>query len=158
MHGGKNRHAPGHPQHPAPLWFQSRTEMDFSSCHLLLRAADRAQHARVRETPAQDARHSFLDFFFRGLGILVEKNFGGKNHATQAIAALRGFLIDERLLNRMRLVDGSQTFERDDLESLHRFHRSSAGANRLSLHHDGAGSALPEATPEFWPAQPGGMP
>ena len=104
------------------------------------------QRHRTRDIPSSN-------FFFRGLGIFIEKRFGGKNHAAQAIAALRGLLFDERFLNRVRLVDRAQTFESDDLGALHRFHRRDAGAHRLALHEDRAGSALSEAAAEFRAAQ-----
>src|ERR1700722_4088118 len=138
---------------PATLEFRFREEMDFSSRHLLFRAADRAQHARVREAAAQDARHSFLDFFFRGLGMFVEKSFGRKNNSVQAIAALRGLLFDERFLNGVRLVNRAQSLELDNFDALHRFHRCDAGANSLALHNNRAGSALSEAAAEFRSAQ-----
>src|ERR1700722_10454214 len=127
--------------------------MDFSSRHLLVRAADRAQHASVREAAAKDARHSFLDFFFSCLGMLVEKSFSGENYAVQAKAALGSLLFNESFLYRMRLVDRAQPFQRDDLKALNRFHRRDAGAHRLALHKDRAGSALAEATAEFRAAQ-----
>src|ERR1700733_13585372 len=153
MCGARIRRAPGRPRRLAPSGFRSREEMDFSSRHLLLSAADRAQHPRVREAAAKDARHSFLDFFFRGLWILIEKNLGRENDAAQAITTLRGLLIDERLLNGVRFLGGAQAFDSDDLGALHRSHFSSTGANRLSLNHYRAGSALSEAAAEFRAAQ-----
>src|SRR4029077_15404814 len=104
---------------------------------------------RVREAAAEDARHSLLDLFFRRLGIFVEKSLGGENDAIQAIAALRGLLLDERFLDGVRLVDGAQTFEGDDLDALYRFHPRDAKGNRLAFHQDRAGSALSQAAAEL---------
>ena len=127
--------------------------MDFSSRHFLLRAPDRAKHARVGEATAQDAGHSFLDLPFRRLGIFIEKGFGGEDDAVQAIAALRGLLFDEGFLDGVRLVDGAQPFESDDLDAQHRLDRGDAGADRLALYKNRAGSALSETAAEFRAAQ-----
>jgi hypothetical protein len=81
--------------------------MDFSSRDPLFRALYGAEHTRMREATAQDAGHSFLDFFFRGPGILIKKGFGGEDHAVQAEAALRSLLLNECFLYRVWLVDGA---------------------------------------------------
>src|SRR5258708_26147786 len=128
--------------------------MSFSSRHLLSRAPNRAKHASMREATAQNTRHYFLDFLLRRLGIFIQKSFGGHNDAIQAKAALRGLLFDERFLDGMRLVDGAQTFESDDLDSLHRFHRCDTGADRLALHKHRARSALTQPATEFRATQP----
>ena len=107
----------------------------------------------MRETPAEHARHRFLNLFFAGLRILVEKRFGGQNHAAQAKSALRGILVDKGLLNGVRFFDRAQAFESRNFHALHGLDRSDAGADRLALYNHGAGSALAEAAAEFRAAQ-----
>ena len=45
----------------------------------------------------------------------VEQLLGRHDHAVDAVAALRRLLVDERLLQRMRLVDRAETFDGGDL-------------------------------------------
>jgi len=107
----------------------------------------------MREATAQNTRHSFLDFLFRRLRVFIQKSLGGHDDAIQAKPALRGLLFYERSLDGVRLVDGAQTFKCDDLDSLHRFYRRDAGANRLTLHKHSARSALSQPATEFRAAQ-----
>ena len=74
----------------------------------------------MREAAAQHAGHRLLDLRVGRLRILIEERLGGQDDAVQAEAALRGLLVDERLLDRMRLLDGAEPFERRDLGARHR--------------------------------------
>src|ERR1700722_7074540 len=75
-------------------------------------AFDGGHHSDMSEAAAQDAGHRLLDLLFCSPGILVEKGFGGHYDATHAESTLRRLFVDECLLNRVRLLDRSQTFER----------------------------------------------
>src|SRR5215470_1041707 len=108
--------------------------MNFSSRHLLSRLLNGAEHSRVRKAPAEDPRHAFLNLLFASLGILVEERLGGQNYCVKAKTALRRLLVNECLLKRVRLLDRSDSLERGDLQPLHGFNRSDAGADRLPLH------------------------
>ena len=65
--------------------------------------------------------------------ILVEERLGGQDDAAQAEAALRGLLVDERLLNRMRLLGRAQAFERRDLGTGDRADRRDARPDGLAV-------------------------
>ena len=49
-----------------------------------------------------------------GCGLLIEERLCGEDHAAQAEAALRGLLVDERLLKRVRPLRRAEAFERGD--------------------------------------------
>ena len=70
---------------------------------------------RVREAAAEHAGHRLLDLGVARLRVLIEERLRREDDAVQAEAALRRLLVDERLLNRMRLLDGAEPFERRDL-------------------------------------------
>ena len=50
----------------------------------------------------------------RRLRVLIEKCLRGQDHAVQAEAALRRLFVDERLLDRVRLLRRAETLERRD--------------------------------------------
>ena len=77
------------------------------------------------------------DLGLGGIGILVEENFGGHNHAVRAISALRGLLLNERCLDVMRMLHGAQTLERGDLPVLHRTDGDATRPDRFPVHDDG---------------------
>ena len=64
---------------------------------------------------------------------------------------MRRLFVDERLLDRVRLLDRSQPVQRDDVGAGYGSDRRYTGAERLTLHDDGAGAALPEPAAEFRP-------
>ena len=66
------------------------------------------EHAHVGEAAAENAGHGALDLLVAGFGIFVEEGFGGHDDRIQAKAALRGLLVDESLLDRVRLVEGAE--------------------------------------------------
>ena len=91
---------------------------------------------------------SVADLLVRGVGFRIEKSFRRQDHAAQAISALRRSLIDERLLNRMRLLRSAESFQRGDLGLANRAHRHHAGPHNLPAQHHGARAALRQATPK----------
>ena len=76
---------------------------------------DRAQHPRVREAPAQHARQRLPDLRLGRLRILIQERLGRQDDAAQAEPALRRLLVDERLLERVRLLGRAEAVERRDL-------------------------------------------
>ena len=82
---------------------------------------DGAKHPRVRGAAAQHAGHRLPDLRVRRFRVPIEERLGGHDDAVDAEAALHRLLVDERLLNRMRLVDRAETFERRDLGARRRF-------------------------------------
>src|SRR4051795_5367634 len=74
--------------------------------------------------------------------IAVQQFLRRQDHATGAVAALGCLLLDERLLEHVRLVDRAETFEGRDLARLQRTDRYDAGAHRSAVDQHGAGPAL----------------
>src|SRR3990172_3876714 len=112
---------------------------------------DGAQHPCVREAPAQHGRERLLDLRVGGIGRPVEKRLRGQDDAVQAEAALRSLLVDERLLNRVRLRRRPESFERRDLGAVKRGDRCDAGPDGAAPHDHCAGTALAEPAAELRP-------
>src|SRR5207245_354379 len=110
---------------------------------------DRPQHPRVREAAAQHAGQRLLNLGVARRGVLIEESLRRQDDAAEAKAALRRLLVDERFLNRVRVVRRTETFERGDLGAVHRADRRDARADRAAADDDRAGAALPEAAAEF---------
>src|SRR5579864_3371321 len=107
----------------------------------------------MRETTAQHAGHRFLNLGVAGPRILVEESLGGHDHAVDAEAALRRPLVNKRFLNRVRLFESSDAFQRGDVGARYCIDGRYAGADRLTLYDHRARSALPQAATELRPAQ-----
>src|SRR6185436_10372713 len=116
-------------------------------------ALDRAQHARVHEAAAEDARQRLLDLAVGRARVLIEKRLRGEDHAVQAEAALPRLLLDEGALDRMGPLRRAQPLEGRDLRAADAADRGHAGADRAAADDHGAGAALAEAAAEFRPAQ-----
>src|SRR5262249_21154144 len=71
------------------------------------------------------------------------------DHAVRAIAALRGLLVDEGLLQRMRLLDRAEPLERRHLALPDLGNRRNAGARCNSVQEHRAGAALRKPATEF---------
>ena len=63
----------------------------------------------MHEAAAKHAREGPLDVAIGWTGIRVDERLDCQNDATQAETALRGLLVDERLLERVWLVDGPES-------------------------------------------------
>jgi len=83
------------------------------------------------------------------LRIAVEQVGRRHDHAARAIAALSRLLIDEGLLQRVRLVERAEPFERGHLVSLDRAYRRHAGASSRAVDQHRAGAALRQAAAVF---------
>src|ERR1051325_6482601 len=94
-----------------------------SSCHRLSIFLHRPQHADVGEASAQNAGHGLLNLRLASFGILVQECLGRHDDAVQAEAALGGLLLDERLLDWMRLFGSADAFKSRDLGALDRLQR-----------------------------------
>src|SRR5512146_810861 len=97
----------------------------------------------------------------RGANLLARRSLGPRDergrrhdHSVDAVGALRGLLVDERLLHRMRLVDRAEALDRRDRAAGRGGKRSSARANRgaVDVHH--ARAALPKSAPELGSREP----
>src|SRR5262245_18806943 len=112
--------------------------------------ANRRPHARVRETAAQDCGQRLLQLCVGRLRILIERRLRGQDHAAEAITALRGLLVNERLLDRMGLRRRAEALERSDLGAGDARDRRHTRADRAAAADDHrTGSALTKAATEF---------
>src|SRR6266571_3842962 len=82
-----------------------------SMLHLLIHAQTLARHSsldgaddsQVASAAAQDAVQSPADIRLRWMGVFVKQHFGIHNHAVHAVPALRRLLVNERLLEPVRM-------------------------------------------------------
>src|SRR5262249_33438172 len=112
-------------------------------------AFDRAQHPRVGEAATEHAGHRVLDLLIRWSGVLVDERLRRENDAVQAVAALRGLLVDECLLYRVRLFGRAETFERRDFRAADRSNWCDARADRAAVDDRRARPALTKAATEL---------
>ena len=82
----------------------------------------------------------------------TREEIAGMKNAPEAQTVLTR-LVDEGLLDGMRLVGSSQTFESGDLRSHSGFHGGDARANSSPFQDHGAGSALAQAAAELGATQ-----
>ena len=68
----------------------------------------------MRAAAAEIAVERLGDLAPRRRGIAVEQRLRGDEDAREAVAALAGLLVDERLLQRMRLLGRAEPFDRRD--------------------------------------------
>jgi len=108
----------------------------------------------MRPAPAQDACERLLDLFVGGMGILIEKGLRGENYAVDAVPALRCLLVDEGLLDRMRMLDGPEPLQREDLLVSGCRNGSDTRVDRFTIRKDGARSALGEPATKLRSIQP----
>src|SRR5262245_4840965 len=93
-------------------------------------ALDRADDAQMRAAAAKVVHERRLDLVLARLRIRLEERRSLHDHAVDAIAALHGLLVDERLLQPMRLLGRTETLERYDLAALDGGDRHDARAHR----------------------------
>ena len=82
-----------------------------------------------------------------GWGSGVLKQGGQRNHdAVDAVATLRSLFVDEALLNRVRLLGGTEAFNRRDVFALNRFKGDVATLHGLPVQQDGTTAACARTT------------
>src|SRR5207244_12497185 len=99
-------------------------------------------------TTAQHAGHALADLGIRRLWVRIQECFGCHDDAVDAKSALHGLLVDERFLNRMGLLDRSESLVRGDFRSRYGSQGRDTRANRLTLYNHRALPALTEPPPE----------
>jgi hypothetical protein len=83
----------------------------------------------------------------------IEKRLCGHDHAVDAIAALGRLLINERLLDQVRVLGRAEPFERRDPGVRRRNHWHDTGANRPTIHDHGARPTLGGPAAKLGPIQ-----
>lgn len=98
--------------------------------------------------PANQTFKCAPQFRFGGMRILVQQGFCRQHPAVEAVAALKSLLVDEGLLDRMRVFRRAEPFEGDDFFSSRSRNWQEAGTHRAVIHEHGAGAALSQAATE----------
>ncbi len=96
------------------------------------------------------AGERLANFFIAAIRVLFEERRRSHDPAANAIFTLSCFFVDKRLLHGVRLAVHAQSIKRTHL-ALHGRDGHDAGANRDTIEDDGTGTALCQATAEFWP-------
>jgi hypothetical protein len=79
----------------------------------------------------------------------IEERLRGHDHAVDAVAALHGLFVDERLLQRVGLVHAAEPFERGDRAALDGGDRQHARTHGRAVQMDRARAALRKAATEL---------
>jgi hypothetical protein len=108
----------------------------------------------VRETATQDAPQSIPYLLIRGIGFCVEYGLRRQDHATETKTALGGTLLNEGLLNWVRLFGRAQALQRRDFVLPDYAYWHDTRAHDLAAHDYSAGPALGHATSESGSTQP----
>jgi hypothetical protein len=89
------------------------------------------------------------DLLIAGLGIPLQERLRAHHHSGDAIAALCGLLLHEGALDRRRLRNGAQAFERRHLLAFEQHQRRHAGQNGPAVDNHRAGATLAESATEL---------
>src|SRR5215469_13768833 len=109
----------------------------------------RAHDLDMRAAAAEIVAQRFADLSFRWSRRAQQQRLRGHDHAVEAIAALRGLLVDESLLNGIGMLASAEAFEGHDLAAFAAFDRDHARARCHAVDQHGAGSALAEPAAIF---------
>src|SRR5262245_22472588 len=134
-------------------WVASSVIVLASSRHRLRRGPDGRDDPEMRPAAAEPRRHRLLDLFLGRVRVPLQERRRGHDHPVRAVAALCRLVVDERLLDRMRLLDRAEAFERGHGLVRRGQCRRDARPDRLVAEVDGAGSALGEPAAEARPVQ-----
>src|SRR5258708_1405856 len=128
---------------------RNTASISLTSPHRLSRFENRADDPVMGPAAAEIAAQSESDLGLARVRVTVKNRFGHRDHAGNAVAALRRLLLDESGLQRVGLLKRPKTFERDDLGLRKRTDRHGAGARRSAVDEHRAGAALTEPAAEF---------
>src|SRR5713101_5734823 len=109
---------------------------------------------QMRPAPAKDSCKRPLNLFVGRIRVLVQKGLRGQDYAVAAVPTLRCLLVDEGLLNRVRMLEGPEPLQREDLLGSGCRHGSDARADGFTARNDRARPALREPTAELRSIQP----
>ena len=102
----------------------------------------------MRAATAKIGPHVIADFIVCRIRLGVQQCLRAHHHSGNAIATLRGFLVDKRLLQFVRLAILEQPFERRDLAVTHCGDWQDAREGWAPVDMNGASTALPQAAAE----------
>src|SRR5690606_1970868 len=97
---------------------------------------------RVSRAAAEVAGERLADLLARGRWVALEQRVGGHENAGRAEAALRGAVLAEGGLERVRLAGAREAFDGGDIPALGLPDGGQAGEYGLSVEEDGAGATV----------------
>ena len=97
----------------------------------------------ITRAAAKIVRQGLLDLLDARIRILVQQRLGRHDHPRRAEAALNGAGQHKGLLNEVGILGRPEPLDADDLGPLQFHHLGEAGTDRLAVHDDRAGAALP---------------
>ena len=84
------------------------------------------------EASAQHRRQGSLNLFVACFWVFIKEGFCGQDHPAETESTLRGLLLDEDSLNRVRTIRSTQPFQSGYVRIVHWPHGSDAGADCLT--------------------------
>jgi hypothetical protein len=93
--------------------------------------------------------HVLEEVAFGGPRITIEQSLSAHDHAGDAVPTLHRLMLDERLLQRTRMLDRAEAFYRAYRLFSDRRDRNHARENGLATHDHGARAALSETAAEL---------
>src|SRR3984885_1735814 len=108
-------------------------------------AFDRAHNGGVRAATAKIWPHVTADFIVCRIWLCAQQCLRAHHHSGNAITALRGFLVDKRLLELVWFTIFEQPFERRDLAVTHRGDWPDARERWAPINMNGASTPFPQA-------------
>lgn len=99
----------------------------------------------MRSAAAQVARKGLTDFDFARVGVGLKKRYSCHDHAVQAVPALRGLRLDERLLNRMGLAVFGESLESCNRSPIEFDRRDNTRSRGAMIDQYGTGAALTQS-------------
>ena len=108
----------------------------------------------MRSAAAEVVCQCLSDIIVGRMRRLLKKARRLHDHAVDAVPALHGLLIDERLLQRMQTIRRTQPLQRNNMPSTDAGQRCHAGADGAAINVHGTCAALSEPTTEARSAQP----
>src|SRR5690349_9487284 len=91
---------------------------------------DRAHHPVVRSAATEVLVQRLANLLFIWVFVGSKERSGADRYAAHAVAALRGLLVEQRLLHRMRLAVGSQALDGGDRSVFQEGNRQIARGHR----------------------------
>jgi hypothetical protein len=103
---------------------------------------DGAAHSLVGATTAEMPIKSLIDLGLSWVPVSIQQTLGANDHPWRTVSTLGGLLLNKRLLQRVKILRGSQSFNSDNFRPLNRGCRHMARRNGYAINQHIAGSTL----------------
>src|SRR5579875_83787 len=126
----------------SPVLVTSSNRLSSAGTHLFCSILDRAHNVLIAGAAADIALESLADFFFCGIGVILEQLIRGHNHARCAEATLQTVLLPETFLDGVQASLGCQSLDGRYLAAIRLHSQGRTGFNGFAIEQNGAGSTL----------------